>query len=105
MEEVTMKLDAKALAWSTGLVFLGLYAICAFFAAYGPAATMAFFSTVNHLDMSGLSWNLTWGSFIAGAAFWFVLPAATAGALASIYNMLAGRHAVSKEHVGTRAPK
>lgn len=58
--------------------------------------------------MSGAIWSLTWGSFLAGAAFWFVVPAVTAGAIASIYNTL-GRPAVSisfvEERVETPAPK
>jgi hypothetical protein len=104
-----MKLDAKALAWSTGLLFLGLYTICACFVAFAPAATREFSSTVNHIDMAGLSWNLTWGTFIAGAAFWFALPAVAAGVLAAIYNTSVVRQAVRishlEERVGTRAPK
>lgn len=81
-----MKLNVAAFAVASGTVAAAASAICAFFVAVAPEATKAFFSILFHVDLSGLPYVLTWGSFIGSLVCWFATAAVVFGAGAWLYN-------------------
>lgn len=80
-----MKLNVRSLALASGTLAAVLFALCALFVALAPQATMWATEQLFHLAVAAPP-AMTWGGFVAGVVFWFALTAASAGALAALYN-------------------
>ncbi len=83
-----MKLDIRALAVAAGSVTAAIFAICAFFIAVAPEGTMAFFSYLLHIDLTGLRRAVSWGSFFGGLLATGLGAGLAGGAAAWLYNRL-----------------
>ena len=83
-----MRLHAPILSFAAGCVAAIGYTLCAVAVAVAPRATTAVLSTVIHLDLASLGRPLTWGSFLAGLLFWWLLAAGALGLTAVLYNYL-----------------
>jgi hypothetical protein len=86
-----MKLDARAFGLAAGTAAAVLFLICAVAVAIAPEATTAFAGHLIHVDLSGLTRTLTFGSFVGGLVCWFVGTTLTFWLVAAVYNRLAGR--------------
>lgn len=80
-----MKLDMKAFALAGGTVAAALFVLCAIFIALAPEATVWATRELFHVAVNGPP-AITWGGFIAGIVFWFTAAAASAAALAGLFN-------------------
>ncbi len=83
-----MKLNVWPLAVSVGVVSAAAFAVCAFFVAVAPEATAAFFSYLFHINLTGLTRPISWGSFLAGFLAVGLGTALSAGAAAWLYNSM-----------------
>jgi hypothetical protein len=86
-----MKLNTGALFWAVAIVSAASYIVCAAFVAVAPGATSQFFSWVMHIDLTGLSRNITWASFFGGIICFSLGLGVLAWASAWAYNRLAAR--------------
>ena len=85
-----MKLNTGALFWAVGFVSAASYAICAVLVAAAPGATSRLLSWVFHIDLTGLSREVTWANFLGGILGFSLLTAILAWASAWAYNRLLG---------------
>ena len=83
-----MKLSVWALSLSVGFVTAALFTICAFFVALAPQATAAFIGYLFHIDLTGLTRAISWGSFFAGLLFSGLGMALSSAVAAGLYNRL-----------------
>lgn len=83
-----MRLDARAFGVAAGAAAAVLFILCAVAVAIAPDATTAFASYLIHMDLSGMSRSLTFGSFVGGLLSWTVGTGLTFWLAASIYNRL-----------------
>ena len=84
-----MKLNVWAFSLSVGVVTTAVFTICAVFVAIAPEATAAFVGYLFHIDLTGLTRAVTWGSFLAGLLFSGLGMALSAAVAAQLYNRLA----------------
>ncbi|MEO8218919.1 MAG: DUF5676 family membrane protein [Acidobacteriota bacterium] len=80
-----MKLDTRAIALATGTVASTLFVLCAIFVAFAPQATIWATRELFHVVVSAAP-SITWSGVVAGIVFWFVLAAASAAAVAWLFN-------------------
>ena len=83
-----MKLNTGAVFWAVGLVSAASYAICAVLVAAAPGVTSRFLSWVLHIDLTGLSREVTWAKFFGGMLGFSLVTAILAWASAWAYNRL-----------------
>ncbi|PSB40706.1 hypothetical protein C7B67_27785 [filamentous cyanobacterium Phorm 6] len=83
-----LKLSVRSLFLATAIITGIAYLICILFMTVAPQATMTLFSYVLHLNLSGITPNVTWGSFIVGLLFWSVGIGLYAAFVARLYNKL-----------------
>ena len=83
-----MRIDARAFGVAAGATAAVLFIICALAVAIAPGPTTAFAGYLIHMDLSGMSRSLTFGSFVAGLICWTVGTALTFGLVAAVYNRL-----------------
>jgi len=83
-----MKLNVWAFACAAGIVAAVIFTICAFFVAVAPEATAAFFSYLLHINLTGLTRSISWGSFFTGVLGLGLGTALSAGAVAWLYNRI-----------------
>lgn len=81
-----MKLDVRAFALAVGASVAAAFSVCAFFVAVAPEATAEFIGYLLHINLSGLSRSIGWGSYIAGVLGVGSWTALLAGAIAALYN-------------------
>lgn len=81
-----MTLNTNKFAFSTAVVFSILWIICSAFVAVIPNPSMALTGIMVHADLSGMTWSLTWSSFIIGLAGWAIISGITAWLIAFFYN-------------------
>ncbi len=81
-----MKINVWAFGSAVGIVIAAAFTICAFFVAVAPEATAAFIGYLLHIDLSGLTRPITWGSYIAGVLAVGIWTALWAAAVARLYN-------------------
>jgi hypothetical protein len=81
-----MKLSARSLFLATAVTTGILYLICILFVILVPQLTMAFFSSILHANLTGITLTVTWGNFIAGLLFWSIGIGLYAALLARLYN-------------------
>jgi hypothetical protein len=82
-----MKINVWAFGSAVGIVIAAAFTICAFFVAVAPEATAAFIGYLLHIDLSGLTRPITWGSYIAGVLAVGIWTALWAAGAAKIYNV------------------
>jgi 2TM family of unknown function (DUF5676) len=86
-----MKLNVWAFGVAIGIVIAAAFSICAFFVAIAPEATADFIGYLLHINLSGLTRPINWGSYFAGVlgiGLWTALWAAVA---AQLYNFFVSR--------------
>jgi len=91
-----MRLDARAFGLAAGAAAAVLFVICAVAVAIAPEATTAFAGHLIHVDLSGMTRTLTFGSFVGGLICWFAGTTVTFWLVAAIYNRLAGLTSVAE---------
>ena len=84
-----MRLNTKAFALAAGLSAAAAYTLCALAVAVAPVPLTVFFSTVTHLDLTGLSRPLTFNGFLVGLIWWAVGTSALFALVSVFYNRLA----------------
>jgi hypothetical protein len=67
-----------------------LFIICAAAVAAAPGSTTSVASFLIHMDLSGMSRSMSWGSFAGGLFIWAVGTGLTFGLVAWLYNKVAG---------------
>ena len=97
-----MRLDVRCLALASTAVFGAMYLVCFGLYTLAQGPMMAAASYVLHLDLTGTSRFITWGSFFAGLVFWTVLPAAVAATFGWFYNRLLDQPAALAVRSGRR---
>jgi hypothetical protein len=80
-----MKLEARSLALASGTVAATLFALCSLFVVLAPEAAVWATRELFHVAVASPP-TLTGVGFVAGLVFWFVGAAASAAALAGLYN-------------------
>ena len=85
-----MRLDARAFGLAAGATAAVLFTIRALAVAIAPGPTTAFAGYLIHMDLSGMSRSLTFGSFVGGLICWAVGTSLTFGLVAVVYNRLIG---------------
>jgi len=85
-----MRLDARAFGVAAGATAAVLFILCALAVAIAPGQTTAFAGYLIHMDLSGMSRSLTFGSFVGGLICWAVGSTLTFWLVAAIYNRLIG---------------
>ena len=90
-----MRLDSRCFGLAAGATAGVLFILCALAVAIAPEATTAFAGYLVHVDISGITRTLTFGSFVGGLICWTLGTALTFWLLGAIYNRLTGRHSES----------
>lgn len=86
-----MKLSARALFLATAVTTGIVYLLCILFVLLAPRLTMAFFSSILHANLTGITLTVTWESFITGLLVWSIGTGLYAALLAQLYNRLSLR--------------
>ena len=94
MKPETTAINVRAFGTAAGFMAGAVVIICSLAVAIAPEATTAFAGYVVHVDLSGFSRTLNWGSFFAGLFFWALGTGFVFGAAGSLYNRFSG-HAPS----------
>lgn len=90
MKPETTAINARAFGTAAGTIAGAVVVICSLAVALAPEATTAFAGYVVHVDLSGFSRTLNWGSFLAGLFFWTLGTGFVFGAAGSLYNRFSG---------------
>ena len=86
-----MRLDVRAAALAAGSIAALAYVLCTGFCAAAPEATVAYLGTAFfHVDLTGLYRQVTWGTFVVGLLGAGGGTGVVVGAMAWLYNRLAG---------------
>jgi hypothetical protein len=85
-----MRFDARAFGLAAGATAAVLFILCSVAVAIAPGPTTDFAGYLIHMNLSGLSRSLTFGSFVGGLICWTVGTGLTFWLAAAIYNRLIG---------------
>jgi 2TM family of unknown function (DUF5676) len=85
------RLDARAFGTAAGIVAAVLFTVCALAVAVAPESTTALAGYLIHMNLSGITRTVTFGSFVAGLVLWTLGTAIVFGSAAAIYNRLVDR--------------
>ena len=85
-----MRIHARAFGLAAGVTAAILFALCATAVAVAPASTTSLASVLIHMDLSGMTRSMSWGSFAGGLVLWTVGTGLTFSLVAWLYNRLAG---------------
>lgn len=91
------KLHGRSLSLAIGASTALVYTLCILFIILAPKASMTFFSYILHADLTGISREVTWGSFIAGFLFWSLGSALYAALISWIYHRFASQRRTNHE--------
>lgn len=86
-----LKLSVRSLFLATAIITGIAYLICFLYLIVAPQATMTFFSYALHVNLAGITPNLTWASFIIGLLVWSVGTGLYAAFVARLYNKVSVR--------------
>ena len=86
-----MKLNIWAFGIAVGTVIASAFTICAFFVAVAPQATADFIGYLLHINLTGLTRAISWGSYVAGVLAVGIWAAFWASVAAKFYNFLIAR--------------
>lgn len=98
-----MRLDARAFGVAAGVTAAILFALCAATVAVAPTTTTAFAGYLIHVDLSGMSRTLTWGSFVGGLFTWTLGTGLTFALAGWLYNRLQAWRAPAQKPASVRA--
>lgn len=96
MKPETTAINVRAFGTAAGFMAGAVVIICSLAVAIAPEATTAFAGYVVHVDLSGFSRTLNWGSFFAGLFFWTLGTGFVFGAAGSLYNRFSGHAPASR---------
>ena len=82
-----MKFNVRAFALAVGSITAAAFSICAFFVALAPEATAEFIGYLLHINLTGLSRPISWGSYLAGVLGVGIWSGLWAGVVAAVYNV------------------
>jgi 2TM family of unknown function (DUF5676) len=91
-----MRINARGFGTAAGIVAAVLFTVCALAVAVAPDSTTAVAGYLIHLDLSGATRTLTFGSFVGGLVIWTLGTAIVFGFAAAIYNKLVARVGVAQ---------
>jgi len=86
-----MKLNVWAFGVAIGIVIAAAFTICALFVALAPEATGDFIGYLLHINLSGLTRPISWGSYFAGVLGIGIWTGLWAAAVAMFYDLLISR--------------
>jgi hypothetical protein len=86
-----MKLNVWPFGLAVGIVIATAFTICSFFVAVVPEATADFIGYLLHINLSGLTRPISWGSYFAGVLGIGIWTGLWAAAVANFYNFLISR--------------
>jgi hypothetical protein len=86
-----MRLDVREFGIAAGLTAAVLFILCATAVAISPGSTTSVASFLIHMDLSGMSRSITWGSFLGGLVAWTVGTGLTFALAGWLYNRFAGQ--------------
>lgn len=81
-----MRIDPRSFGFAAGLTAAVIFVLCAIAVAIAPGSTTAFAGFLLHIDLSGMSRSIGWGSFVGGLVAWSVGTGLTFGLTAWLYN-------------------
>lgn len=81
-------LRARSLFIATTVMSALAYIICIVFIALAPQATMAFFGSILHADLSSISRSVSFTSFLIGLFTWSLGTGLYAALIARLYNRI-----------------
>lgn len=79
-------LDARAFGLAAGTIAAALTTLCSIGLALAPRFTTTVASVLIHIDLDGMSRNLTWGVYFGGLVGWTFGAGVVFWATAAIYN-------------------
>lgn len=82
-----MELNVRSFAVAVGTAVSVAFTICAFFVAIAPDATAEFIGYLLHINLTGLSQPISWGSYLAGVLGVGIWSGLWAGVAAALYNV------------------
>jgi hypothetical protein len=97
-----MRLDARAFGIAAGAAAAVLFTICALAVALAPGPTTAVAGFLIHMDLSGMTRTISFGSFVGGLIAWTVGTAVTFAFTAAVYNRLLGLGSAQRAALGTQ---
>jgi len=86
-----MKLNERSLFLATAITTGIVYLLCLLFVLLSPQLAMAFFSSIVHANLTGMTLTVTWGNFVKGLLFWSIGTGLSAALLARLYNRFSFR--------------
>jgi uncharacterized membrane protein (DUF485 family) len=89
-----IKLNARSIAFATGIATAFVYMLCVLFIAFMPRTAMIFFGYILHADLTNIVRSVGWGSFITGLFDWSLGTGLYAAFIARLYNRLVSKSLV-----------
>jgi len=86
-----MKLNERSLFLATAITTGTIYLLCILFVLLSPQLAMAFFSSIVHTSLTGMTLIVTWENFVTGLLFWSIGTGLSAALLARLYNRFSFR--------------
>lgn len=83
-----MRIETGKIAAAAGISAALLWIACSVIVWISPEMMMSMTGHMLHADLSGVSWRLTLGGVLAGAALWSGFSAVLGGLIAAVYNRL-----------------
>ena len=79
-------LDVRAFGFAAGIVAAVLTTLCALAIVLSPGATTSVAGALLHLDLSGISRNMSWPVYFGGLFGWSIGAGLVFAAAAGLYN-------------------
>jgi hypothetical protein len=86
-----MKLNVRGFSIAVGLAIAAAFSVCAFFVAVAPESTAAFIGYLSHINLSGLTRELSWPGYFSGVLAVGIGTGLWSAAAAKLYNLFASR--------------
>ncbi len=83
-----MRINAKALGTSAGLIAAATFVICGVFVALVPGTTSAFLGWVLHIDFSAMARPISVASFFGGLVLFSAFVGICVGLVSALYNRI-----------------
>jgi hypothetical protein len=90
MRSASTSLETSAFGLAGASIAALLFTICAVAVALAPEASVASASYMIHLDLTGVSRSITWGSFFLGLICWSLGTGLVFATTAAFYNRFLG---------------
>lgn len=82
-----IELNVRAFALAVGASVAAGFSVCLFFVTIAPEATAKFIGYLLHINLTGLSRPISWGSYLAGVLALAIWTALWASVAAALYNV------------------